>query len=138
MKQQHLFAMAIASSLLALTGVQAMTHDEYKVASTIIEANFQTEKAGCDNLHAGAWKVCMKQADGNHAVARAELEHLYKPSPGKARKVAEEKAKAAVEVTGAACASLSSDGGHACAQQAQAQAQADHGKAKAELLQLRG
>jgi glutamate synthase domain-containing protein 2 len=134
MKQQPLFALAIAASLLALTGVQAMTKDEYTVAGSDIEANFQTAKAACGSFDDSARDVCFEQAQGTRAVARAELEQLYKPSPVNARKVAAEKAKAAFEVSRMACGALSGDARSACAQQAQT----DHDRAKADFGHMKG
>ncbi|WP_218508616.1 hypothetical protein [Variovorax sp. dw_308] len=118
--KQHLFALAIAASLLALTGVQAMTKDEYTVAGNVIEANFQAAKTRCGGVDDSGRDVCLKQAQGTRAVARAELEQLYKPSPDNARKVAAERAKAAYELSRNACGALSADARDACAQQAQA------------------
>ncbi|MEJ8850612.1 hypothetical protein [Variovorax rhizosphaerae] len=97
--KQHLFAIAIASALLALTGVQAMTKDEYRVACCAIEARYQGAKDRCDTLAEDAKDFCMVQAQQANAIARAELEQLYRPSPANARKVNEARtAAAALEI----------------------------------------
>ena len=97
MKKQ-LLMMALASGLLVATQANAMTREEYKASEDRIEADYKAAKAQCDALKDNAKDVCEKEAKGKEKVAKAELEHTYKPSPAAARKVAEEKVKAEYEV----------------------------------------
>jgi len=132
--KQHLFVVAIASTLLCLTGVRAMTKDEYNVSKERIVADYKVAKARCNTLKGNAKDVCMKKAKGTEDVAKAELEQEYKPSPANARKVTEEKANAAFEVAKEKCDSQSGDAKSACVNQAKA----NHDKAKADIKAMKG
>ncbi|MEJ8852767.1 hypothetical protein [Variovorax rhizosphaerae] len=129
-----LFGIAIASTLFAFGSAQALTQDEYKVAKAKIEADYKVAKAKCDTLKDNAKDVCMKQAKGTENLAKAELEQQYKPSPGNARKVAEERAELNYEVAKEKCDAQKGDAKSACVNQAKA----DHDRAKADMKAIKG
>lgn len=132
MKKQ-LWMMALGSALLVATQAGAMTRDEYKAAQTQIEADYKSAKAQCDTLKDNAKDVCEKQAEGQESVAKAELEHSYKPSTSSARKVAEQKVKADYEVAKEKCDDLSGDSKNAC----QKEAKAAEARGKAEMRSMK-
>lgn len=119
MKKQ-LLMVALASGLFVATQASAMTRDEYKAGKDRIEADYKMAKAQCDALKANAKDVCEKEAKGKENVAKAELEHNYKPSPAAARKVAEEKVKAEYEVAKEKCDDMKGDTKNACEKEAKA------------------
>ncbi|MEJ8853656.1 hypothetical protein WKW79_03705 [Variovorax robiniae] len=127
--KQHFFAVAIVSTLFALTGVQAMTQGEYTVAKARIGSDYRLAQSRCDTLKDNARDVCLTEAKGAADVAMAELEQHYKPSPANARKVAAVKAAAAFEVTREACDTLAGEAHQACVHQAED----NHAKAKADV-----
>src|SRR6218665_1798917 len=77
--KKHLLWVALAGSLFASAGANAMTKDEYNVAKEKISADYKVAKAKCDTLKNNAKDVCEKEAKGTEKVARAELEQAYKP-----------------------------------------------------------
>lgn len=118
--KKHLLMMALASGLLVAAQANAMTREEYKAAQDRIEADYKMAKAQCDALKDNAKDVCEKDAKGKENVAKAELEHSYKPSPSAARKVAEEKVKAQYEVAKEKCDDMKGDTKNACEKEAKA------------------
>ena len=118
--KKHLMMMALASGLLVATHASAMTREEHKAAETKIEADYKSAKAQCDTLKDNAKDVCEKDAKGKENVAKAELEHAYKPSSSSARKVAEEKVKATYEVAKEKCDDMKGDTKNACEKEAKA------------------
>ena len=132
MKKQ-LLMLAMASGFLMATQANAMTRDEYKAAQDQIQADYKSAKAQCDTLQSNAKDVCEKQAKGKENVAKAELEHTYKPSSSSARKVAEAKVKADYEVAKEKCDDLNGDTKNAC----QSEAKAAEARGKAEVRAMK-
>jgi hypothetical protein len=139
---KHLLMLAIASACLFTTqaGAQsqpmqrptqagAQSQDEHKVAREKIDATYKMDKAKCDGLKDNAKDVCEKEAKGKQNVAKAELEQQIKPSESNARKVEEEKVKAAYEVAKEKCDDQKGEAKSAC----EKQAKADETKAKADI-----
>lgn len=118
--KKHLVMMALASGLIMATHASAMTREEHKAAQDRIEADYKSAKAQCDVLKNNAKDVCEKEAKGKENVAKAELEHTYKPSSSSARKVAEEKVKAEYEVAKEKCDDMKGDTKNACEKEAKA------------------
>jgi hypothetical protein len=71
-------ALAIAA-LFAASGAYAgtMSKAEFSAAKDRIEADYKTDKAGCDSLAGNAKDICVEQVKGKNKVARAELEANY-------------------------------------------------------------
>ena len=61
----------------------ALSKDEVKAGKDSIKANYKTAKAGCDAFAANARDICVAEAKGKEAIARAELEEGYKPAARK-------------------------------------------------------
>lgn len=121
----------LVSALLAASGVQAqgMTNDQHSAAKKQIEADYKAAKAQCDTLKANAKDVCEEEAKAKENVAKAELEHQYKPSAKTKREVDEAKAKGAHEVAKERCDDSTGDAKSACKKQADA----DYDRAKADI-----
>ncbi|MEJ8815880.1 hypothetical protein WKW77_32790 [Variovorax ureilyticus] len=132
--KKPLLVVAFAVTCFAMSGANALTQHEYKVAKEKIEADYKLAKAKCDALQDNAKDVCMQEAKGTEKVAKAELEQQYKPSAAHARKVAEEKADMNYEVAKEKCDDQSGDAKSACVNQAKA----DHEKAKAHIKSRKG
>ncbi|MFM9926304.1 hypothetical protein VLK31_25175 [Variovorax sp. H27-G14] len=135
--KKHLLVLAIASSCFAMTAANAagtMTKDQYNVAKEKISADYKVSKAKCDTLKDNAKDVCEKEAKGTENVAKAQLEQDYKPTPGHAKKVAEETATMNYEVAKEKCDDQSGDAKSACVNQAKA----DHDKAKVDIKAMKG
>jgi hypothetical protein len=132
--KQHFFAVAIASSLLAMTGVHAVTQDEYNAARDRIASDFKASATRCATWKDDARDICMKKARGAESVARAELELQFNPNPANARKAALEKATAAYEVAVGQCDDRSANARDACV----IQAKVDRDRALAELKDMKG
>jgi septal ring factor EnvC (AmiA/AmiB activator) len=125
----NVIAAVIASGLLACSGAHALTADQHKAAKAKIEADYKSQKVQCDTLKANAKDVCEEEAEAKENIAKAELEHQYKPSPAHARKVAEAKAEGAHDVAKEKCDDQTGDAKNAC----EKQAKADYDKAKADI-----
>jgi hypothetical protein len=132
--KKHLLVLAIASSCFSMASANAMTKDEYNVAKEKISADYKVAKAKCDTLKDNAKDVCEKEAKGVENVAKAQLEQDYKPTPGHAKKVAEETATMNYDVAKEKCDDQSGDAKNACVNQAKA----DHDKAKADIKAMKG
>jgi hypothetical protein len=132
--KKPLLAVVLCATCFAMSGANALTQNEYKVAKEKIEADYKVDKAKCDTLKDNAKDVCMQEAKGHEKVAKAELEQQYKPSAAHARKVAVEKADMNYEVAKEKCDDQSGDAKSACVNQAKA----DHEKAKAQIKARKG
>jgi hypothetical protein len=59
---------------------QPMTKDAYKAEKEHIEDDYKADKARCGYLSGNAEDVCVAEAKGNNATAKAVLEATYEPS----------------------------------------------------------
>ncbi|MDA7414803.1 hypothetical protein PGB34_00370 [Xenophilus arseniciresistens] len=118
--KKHLLMMAMGAGLLMAAQAGAMSREEYKVGEDRIAAEYKAATARCEALQNNARDVCEKQAKGQESVARAELEHNFKPGPASARKVAEEKVKAEYEIAREKCDDMQGEAKNSCEKQAKA------------------
>lgn len=83
LKVQALVAWVAVSGLAccaALAQAQALSKEEYQVASKAIAADYDTAKNGCDSFSGNTRDICMAEAKGKRAVAKADLELRHQPS----------------------------------------------------------
>jgi hypothetical protein len=76
-------------ALLAAAGALAapLNRTDYLAGKDRISADYKVDKAACQQTTGNAKDICVLQAKGKEAVARAELELGYTGKPGDAAKV---------------------------------------------------
>ncbi len=121
----HIFklkASLIVAAMLALPVAQAatMSKAEYKADKTRISADYKADKAACAAMVANAKDICIEEAKGKEAVARAELEYSYTGKPGDHTKVLEVKAKSAYAVAKEKCDDQTGNAKDVCVKEAKA------------------
>jgi hypothetical protein len=83
MNHYNISAIAVAVGLAFSTGTlaaEALSKEEHKARKGAIEAEYKTDKAGCDSLVDNAKDICLAEAKGKQNVAKADLEASYKPT----------------------------------------------------------
>ena len=71
---------AVSFAFSAGAMAQSMSKAEYKASKDKISAEYKVNKANCKNYSDNSNDICVAEAKGVEAVAKAELENSYKPS----------------------------------------------------------
>jgi hypothetical protein len=131
--KQRLTASAVAAALGFAGSAFAMTKAEMKTEEDRIAAGFKSEKAKCDDLKANAKDICLAEAKGQNAVAKAEFEQ-HKKDTAKARyNVRIAKADADYGVAKEKCDDLSGNPKDVCVKDAKAALTGAKADAKVDL-----
>lgn len=109
---------ALAFSTAALA--QEMSRDEYKAAMQRIVADGKSARETCDSLSANAKDICVAEAKGAEAVAKAELEARSKPGAKTRYDVRIAKAEADYSIAREKCDDLAGNVKDVCVKQAKA------------------
>lgn len=109
----------VAAGLFSGTSF-ALSKEEVKAEKERIAAEHKAAKAQCDALSGNAKDVCVKQADGNEKVAKAELDAREKPSEKANYKARLARAEADFDVAKEKCDDLSGNPKDVCKKQAEA------------------
>ena len=117
----HMTALAAAIVFTFSAGASAaLSKDEYKAGKDSIKANYKTARAGCDAFAANARDICVAEAKGKEAIARAELEEGYKPGKKNRYNVSVAKADAAYKVASEKCDDKAGNDKDVCVKEAKA------------------
>jgi len=110
------------AALFAAAASQAamMSKTDYSAAKDRISADYKADKSTCTQLSGNAKDICLEQAKGKEAVARAELEYSYSGKDKDANKVAVAKADAEYHVAKEKCDDLAGNPKSVCVTEAQA------------------
>lgn len=108
-----------AASLLPGHG-NAMTPQEAQAAQRRITADYQAARAQCQPLRGHARSACQRAAEGDAAVARAELRARRQPTAENHYKVRIARAQADRRVAGQKCQALDGHARDVCRQDARA------------------
>lgn len=122
MKTNLIHAIAAAAGLTFGTGAQAaeMSKAQHQAEEKRIAAEYQTAKTGCDSLSANAKDICVAEAKGKAAVARAELAAQQKPTAKNTDRVQEAKADATYAVAIQRCDDRAGNDKDVCVKEAKA------------------
>lgn len=97
-----------------------MTKAEHQTAADGISATYKADKSACDAKSGNAKDVCVEEAKGQEAVAKAELEASFKPTATSKRDVSLAKAKAIHAVAKEKCDDFAGNAKDVCVKEAQA------------------
>ncbi len=117
-----LSGVAVATCLLFGTSAmaQTMSSSEFSTNKTRIKTEYKADKKACDALASNAKDICVAEAKGKEAVALAELDNSYKPTPETQSKVGVAKAEAAYDVAKEKCDDLAGNPKDVCVKEAKA------------------
>ncbi len=73
-------AVSTLACCAALAQAQALSKDEYQAGLKAVSADYDAAKAGCDAFSGNTRDICMAEAKGKRAVAKADLEARHEPS----------------------------------------------------------
>jgi hypothetical protein len=122
-KPSNLLVALVATVGLGLAGVaqaNTMSKDAHDTAYKNAEAQYKTDKAGCNGLSGNAKDVCVEEAKGKEKVAKAEADAAFKGTP-KAREAARiAHADAIYGVAKEKCDDLSGNAKDVCVKEAKA------------------
>ena len=122
-------ALALAALLAAAGALAApINRTDYLAGKDRISADYKVDKAACGQTTANAKDICMLQAKGKEAVARAELEAGYTGKPADAAKVPVVRADTAFKIAKERCDDLAGNPKASC----RTEAKAAHEKALAD------
>jgi hypothetical protein len=111
-------AIALAFSTAALA--QGMSKDDYKAATQRISADGKVARTNCDSLSANAKDICVAEAKGAEAIAKAELEARNKPSVKARYDVRVAKAQADYSIAREKCDDMAGNAKDVCVKEAKA------------------
>jgi outer membrane protein OmpA-like peptidoglycan-associated protein len=77
----NVIALAVGMALGAQSMAAELSAADYAAAEKKIELDFSTAKAACAPLSGNAGKICMVEATGKEAIAKADLDAKNLPSP---------------------------------------------------------
>ena len=112
---------ATAQMMISPMGASVpMSKDSYAMAKTNADAQYKIDKDACASLSGNAKDICIAQADGKEAVAKADAEAAYENTP-KAREHARiAHAQAAYGVAKEKCDDLAGNRKDVCVKEADA------------------
>lgn len=114
-------ATLLATTLMAWLPAQAaMTANEMTQAKAQIDANFQTDKAGCAAMKGNTKDVCHEEAKAKEKVARADLAFRHSGTMEDSRKLTTVKAETAYAVAKEKCDDWSGNAKDVCVKEAKA------------------
>lgn len=128
-----MIALAISIGFSNAATAQPMSIDDYKVAKEKIEAEYKSDKVGCDSLSGNAKDVCIIAAKGKEKVAKAELEANIKPTAKNRYQARVAKAQADYAVAMERCDDMAGNTKDVCRQEAKAAEVAAKADAKAQM-----
>jgi hypothetical protein len=109
-------ALGVCASALAAP----INRTDYVAGKDRISADYKVDKAACKQSTGNARDICMLQAKGKEAVARAELEVAYTGKPSDAAKVPVVRADADYKVAKERCDDLAGNPKATCVTEAKA------------------
>jgi hypothetical protein len=121
---------AIGLAFSAGAMAQTMSKVQYESGKDGITAEYKSAKAACGFLAGNARDICMAQASGKEAVAKAELEAKYKPSENASYNVRVARADADYSVAREKCDDKAGNVKDVCVKEAEAAAVAAKADAK--------
>lgn len=118
----NLKASLIIAAVLALSSAHAQTTPkaEMKTDKDRISADYKADKAACAPMKGNAKDICMEEAKGKEAVAKAELRYASSSKPADQTKVLYAKADATYGVAKEKCDDLSGNAKDVCVKEAKA------------------
>lgn len=99
---------------------QTMSSADFTTSKNRIKAEYKADKKACDSQASNAKDICIAQAKGKEAVAMAELDHSYKPTPKTQYNVSIAKGEAAYHMAKQKCDDLSGNPKDVCEKEAKA------------------
>ena len=122
MNKNLIHAIAAGAGLVFSTGALAEETSKAQQQATEkrIAADYKAAKTGCDSLSANAKDVCVAEAKGKAAVARAELAAQQKPTAKNTNRVHEAKADATYAVAIQRCDDRAGNDKDVCVKEAKA------------------
>jgi len=114
-------ALALAALLAAAGALAApINRTDYLAGKDRISADYKVDKAACKQSTGNARDICILEAKGKEAVARAELEVGYTGKPADAAKVPVVRADADYKVAKERCDDLAGNAKSTCKTEAKA------------------
>ena len=135
MKKFTITAMTIAVGLAFSTSAtaQTMSKNDYKTGMNSIEAEYRSDKAGCESLSGNAGDVCMAEAKGKEDVAKANLDARNKNSNQARYQALVTKAEADYSVAKEKCDDQAGNAKDVCLKEAKAAETAAKADAKSQM-----
>jgi outer membrane protein OmpA-like peptidoglycan-associated protein len=126
-------AFAVGLALGAPSMAAELSAAEYAAAEKTISADFTTAKAACESLSGNANDICLAQAKGTEAVAKADLNVKNEPTPDMRLQAQVARAEAEFAVAKERCDDLSGTAKTTCVNTATTAETAAKAKADADM-----
>jgi hypothetical protein len=97
---------------------QTMSSSDFNAGKSRLQSDYKTEKAACSSRAGNAKYICMAEAKGKEDVAKAELEHSYKPTLKTQYQVNVAKGEATYELAKQKCDAMSGNPKDVCIKEA--------------------
>jgi hypothetical protein len=130
---RSLLVVSIGLAFSAGALAQGMSQDQYKAGKDRIAADYKSAAAACDSLSGNAKDICKAEAGGNDKVAKAQLDHTFRPSADLNYKLNLAKADAGFAVAKERCDDKSGNVKDVCMKEAKAVLATAKADAKAQL-----
>jgi hypothetical protein len=99
---------------------QALSSSDFSAAKSRIQSDYKTDKAACGSRAGNAKDICIAEAKGKEEVAKAELEHNYKPTLKTQYQVNVARGEASYELAKQKCDDMSGNPKDVCIKEAKA------------------
>jgi hypothetical protein len=135
MNQLKITTLAAAIVLVFSTGAMAagMSKDDYYAGKDRISTDYRAARAACNSLASNAKDVCVADAEGKDAIAKAQLEAAYEPSLKARYEVSIAIAEGRYSVASTRCGAKAGNDKDVCIKEAKADEVAAKADAKAWL-----
>jgi hypothetical protein len=100
--------------------VAPISKDAYDAAIKNAEAQAKIDKAACESRTANAKDLCLAEANGKEAVAKADAEAAYKATPAARQNTRDARAQATYDVSKAKCNDVAGNAKDVCVKEADA------------------
>ena len=124
---------APVTSARAVT-VAPMSKDQYEAAVKNAEAQYKMDKEACSSRGGNAKDICLEQAKGKEAIAKADAEAAYKNTPAALQDARVARAEATYAIAKQRCQDLQGNAKDVCLKDAHAQLVAAKADAKVDRV----
>jgi len=111
---------ATAQTYTTKTASMTMSKDSYAMAKSNADAQYKVDKNACESLSGNARDICMAEAKGKDAVAKADADAAYENTPKARQKARVTLAEANYKISAEKCDDLAGNRKDVCVSEAKA------------------